>query len=106
MPADFILKQHDTWPRLEATLSDLSGPVNLTGATVKLILKVGATTVTGTCSIVAPATNGVVRYSWNPADTAAVNTFQGEFEVTWSDSTITTFPNDDYFSVEIKADLG
>lgn len=106
--ADLTIKQHDTWPPVEATLSDANGPVNLTGAAVKLILKsagAGATVVSGSCTIVS-AVAGTVRYDWISADTASVNTLSGEFEVTWSTGKITTFPNDAYFSVEIKADLG
>jgi hypothetical protein len=107
--ADFTIKAHDTYPPLEGVLRDAVGPVDLTGADVKLNLKTpggGGITVTGDCSIVGDPTAGHVRYSWDPADTASVNTFDGEFEVTWADSTITTFPSATYFSVEIKADLG
>lgn len=106
--ADLTIKQHDTHPPIEATLSDANGPVNLTGSTVKLILKsagAGSTVITGTCTIVSAAA-GTVRYDWLAPDTASVNTLSGEFEVTWSTGKITTFPNDAYFSVEIKADLG
>lgn len=106
--ADYTIKQHDTWPPIEATLSDDVGPMDLTGATVKLLLKsagAGTTLVEGVCEIVSAA-GGTVKYEWDPADTASVNTFSGEFEITWANSTITTVPNDGYFSVEIKADLG
>lgn len=106
--ADLTIKQNDTWPPIEAVLSDAAGPVDLTGAAVKLILKsagAGSTVITGACTIV-DAVAGSVRYTWLAADTASVNTLNGEFEVTWGDGNVTTFPNDAYFSVEIKADLG
>lgn len=104
----FIIKQHDTYPALTATLSDIVGPINLTGATVKVILKtagVTPTTITGACTIT-NATAGAVSYLWVAADTASVNTFQGEFEITFANGRISTVPNDSYFSVDIKADLG
>lgn len=106
--ADFTLKQNDTWPPLEAVLTDANGAVNLTGASVRMILKsagAGSTVIQGACTIVS-AVEGRVRYTWLAADTSLVNTLSGEFEVTWGDGKITTFPNDGYFTVEIKADLG
>ncbi len=106
---DITIKQHDTWPPLKATLSDSVGPVNLTGATVKVILKdnnlISPTTIIGNCTLV-DAANGKVAYTWTAPDTANVNTFNGEFEVTWGDSTITTFPNVGYFTLAMVADLG
>ena len=106
--ADFTIKQHDTWPALSATLSDQSGLINLTTATtVKLILKTasGSATITGTCAI-DDAVNGEVSYAWVSPDTDTVNSYNGEFEITWSNGKVTTVPNDTYFTVEIKADLG
>ncbi len=105
-PPDFTTKQHDTWPPIEATLSDTNGALNLTGASVRLILKTvaGAVAVDAACSILDPL-GGVVRYQWVPTDTATVATYQGEFEITWSDGKITTVPNDEYFKVVIVADL-
>lgn len=105
--ADVTIKQHDTYPPLAATLSDAVGPVNLTGSTVRVILKdrAGPTVLAAACTIT-NAAGGKVSYNWLPADTAAARVYDGEFEVTWGDGTITTFPNDAYFSVEVKADLG
>lgn len=106
--ADFTLKQHDTYPPIDATLTDQVGPINLTlAASVKIILKTvgGGSTITGTCTIVSAAA-GTVRYQLTAIQTATVNTYQGEFEITWTNGDITTVPNNDYFSVEIKADLG
>lgn len=107
--ADFTIKAHDTWPPIHIALTDADGAVDLTGADVKILLKVmpsGSTLIEGVCDIVGSPANGLVKYDWDPADTAVVNTYSGEIEVTWSDATITTFPNDAYFSVEVKADLG
>lgn len=102
------IKQHDTWPPLDAVLSDQDGPIDLTTATtVKLLLKTatGGGTGGGTCTIT-DAAGGGVRYEWQTADTAAIQSFNGEFEITWSNGEISTVPNDSYITVEIKADLG
>lgn len=106
--ADFSLKKHDTWPPLNATLSDANGPINLTAATtVKLIIKPtgGGSAITGTCAVIsAPA--GTVRYTWATGNTDISGTYSGEFEITWSDGKIGTVPNEGYFTLEILDDLG
>ena len=104
--ADLTVKQHDTWPPVRATLSDASGPIDLTGATqIKLILKGATVTITGNCTVVsAPA--GTVSYTWAAGDTAVAGDYQGEFEITWPGGKVETVPNDSYLAVTIKADLG
>jgi len=49
--------------------------------------------------------SGLVRYNWQAADTATVGSYQVEFEVTYADATVETFPNDGYIRVEIIADI-
>ncbi len=48
---------------------------------------------------------GVVAYQWQPSDTSVVGTFNAEFEVTYADGSIETFPNTGYETVEITANL-
>ncbi len=85
MTAAIILKRHDTWPPVQAILSDSAGPIDLTTAiSVEFIMK-GQTTstlVTGTCSVVTPA-SGLVEYAWAVGDTAIADSYQVEFEITW-----------------------
>jgi hypothetical protein len=106
--ADLTIKRGDTYPFLKGTLSDADGVVNLTGAAVRVILKTKGTTptvlVNGVCTITNP-TGGQVEYEWLTPDTADVNTLDGEFEVTWGDGEITTFPNEGYFEVAVVPDL-
>ena len=107
MPSDFSLKQDDTWPPLNATLSDANGPINLTTATsVTFIMKPtgGGSPITGTCTIVSAAA-GTVRYVWVTGNTTVAGTYQAEFEILWADGKIGTVPNEGYFTVEILADL-
>jgi hypothetical protein len=108
--ADFTFKRGDTYPFLKAQLKDGNdAPVNLTGATVRLLLKTQGGTptllVNQTCTIV-DAVAGRVQYEWQAGDTDDVNTLSGEFEVTWSDGEITTFPNEGFFEVAFGLDLG
>lgn len=111
--ADLTLKAHDTWPPVRFTLSDANGPVDLsTATTVKMILKgtanTGAVTITGTC-VPDPdqtANKGKGSYTWATGDTDNPDTYNAEFEVTWGDGTIETFPNDGYKTVLIEEDLG
>lgn len=102
------MKQHDTYPPLTATLTDLNGPINLTTATsVKLILRddADAVTVSGTCTIVSAAA-GTVSYTWITGNTDQVGSYKGEFEITWATGKIETVPNDSYFTFAVVADLG
>jgi hypothetical protein len=104
--ADFTIKRGDRRPILEATLTDEDGPIDLTSAaSVKLLLKSGATTVDGACVVVS-AVAGTVSYTWGATDTLIVGAYDAEFEITWSTGIVETVPNDSYFSVEFVQDLG
>ena len=103
--ADFFLKRNDTSPALQYTLSPLT---KLSGASVVFnmtdsdgIVKVSRGAVT-----VSDAVNGVVDYLWLPADTDTAGLYLGEFEVTFADGTVETFPNATDLGVLITRDLG
>jgi hypothetical protein len=105
----FFLKRNDTAPSIRATLKDGSdAAVNLTGATVKFHMRTvfgNTTKIDATANIIAPETNGVVQYNWTTADTNTPGTFFGEFEVTHSDGTVETFPNNSFVTVEVTEDI-
>ena len=103
--ADITFKQHDNWPPLDAVLSDADGPMNISGATVKLILVGKTVTITGNCSLVSE-TGGQVRYTWANGDLAVAGDYNGEFEITFPTGKIETVPNAGYFTLTIKEDLG
>lgn len=106
MSDTFYLKTGDTSPIIQYTLSPT---VDLTGATVVFNMKdASGTSVVdrGAASAVSPATDGVVQYAWQSADTDTAGSFRGEFEVTYSDATIETFPNYGYITIRISGDLG
>lgn len=104
----FYIKKGDTSPSLRATLTDGSGSiVRVSGAEVRfhmssvdsLDVKVDA------AATIIDGENGVVEYAWSAADTDTTGRFYAEFEVTYIDSTVETFPNDGYFLVSIRGDL-
>ena len=51
------------------------------------------------------AAAGLVRYSWNSGDTDTAGSYQAEFEMTYGDGSIETFPNSSNIQIDIMADL-
>jgi hypothetical protein len=91
-----------------ATLQNASGTaVNISGATVRFSMRKisGEVVVSRAAATVVDATTGSVRYNWQAADTANAGAFQAEFEVTYSDDSVETFPNDGYIPVIITDDV-
>lgn len=104
----FYVKQNDTSPSMLATLQDAEGNViNLNGATVRFHMRpISSQTVTvDEAATIVTALDGLVRYDWKAADTATIGSYQAEFEVTYADTTVETFPNDGYIRVEIISDI-
>ena len=103
----FIIKQNDTSPSFQVTLLDANDvPILLTGATVRLHVKPlnGGSNLDVPMTIVNP-TGGVVLYDWSTGDTSTAGTYSAEIQVTYSDSSIETFPNDDRIAVVITPEL-
>lgn len=107
---DFTMKQNDTSPAISYILKDAdSNVVDLTGALAirfhmvsqdKQTVKVDAAG-----SVVGAATSGEVKYQWLPADTDTAATWLAEFEITYADGNIETFPNGDNLKIKIVDDL-
>jgi hypothetical protein len=104
----FYVKQNDTSPAMLATLEDAHGnAINLTAASVRFHMRPvggGQVVVDAAASVVTPLA-GLVRYNWIAADTDTIGSYQAEFEVTYDDASIETFPNDGYIRVEIIDDI-
>lgn len=101
--APFTIKRGDTLPELVRTLNDANGPVDLTGASVRFLM---SHATTGAIVIDAPAditiaASGEVSYVWQDGETDAEGTYNAEFEATFQDGRILTFPNDGYMRVTI-----
>jgi len=104
----FYIKQNDTSPAMLATLQDANAnAINLTGTTVRFHMRrIGSSQIlVDAAAIVVTPLQGLVRYDWTATDTESTGSFQAEFEVTYADETIETFPNDGYIRVEIADDI-
>jgi hypothetical protein len=103
----FSIKQNDTSPSLQATLKDAAlNPIDLTSATVRFHMK----SVDGTLKVdevmtIVDDSGGVVQYDWQSGDTDTVGTYYVEFEVTYADASIETFPNNGSKVVSVVREL-
>lgn len=107
---DFYLKQDDTSPALVATLVDEDQvAIDLTSATGVAfhMIDPGTTTpkVNGGSVTVLDAPNGRVSYAWQATDTDTAGDYDGEFEVTWTGGSKTTFPNFRFMRIRILKDI-
>lgn len=111
MPEDpFFIKQNDTASDIQRDLKDAFGaPVNVTGATIAFSMRVkpsGSVKVNAAAGSVVDGGAGRVKYDLTASNTDTANTYEAEFQVTYTDGTIQTFPNDGYFEVVITDDIG
>jgi hypothetical protein len=103
----FYIKQNDTSPSILAELKDANNtPVNLTAATAKIFIK----SVDGTLKVnedlqIINAALGVVRYDWQVGDTNTVGTYSVEFQVTYTDGAVETFPNTGSIALVVTKEL-
>jgi predicted dehydrogenase len=100
----FHLKRGDTSPGLRYRLDPA---VNLAGASVVFNMRQrdgGPTVLDRAAATIDPA-DGVVGYDWEVTDTANAGRFEAEFEVTYSDGAVETFPNDGFIVVQIAGDI-
>ncbi|TCM84766.1 hypothetical protein [Rhodovulum steppense] len=107
MTTTFEIKRGDTSPGLEYKLPIYSeGSGVLTGASVRFLMR-----DRGFNQVVdAPADihdeGGVVRYAWADGDTDASGVYFAEFEVTYADGAVETFPAGGWLTVTVMPDLG
>jgi len=104
----FYIKQNDTSPSMLATLQDADAvAVDITAASIRFHMRpIGSSQVTVDAqATIVDALAGEVRYDWQAEDTAKVGSYQAEFEVTYADASIETFPNDGYIRVQITDDI-
>jgi hypothetical protein len=100
----FQIKRGDTGPAIRYALSPAS--IDLTGATVRFkMAPVGGETVLDQIAAVITTSPPVVEYAWAEADTATAGRYNAEWEVTYSDATVETFPNKGFLMVSVNPDL-
>ena len=110
MPEEtFYIKQNDTASFLTRDLKDAFGaPVNVTAAAVVFSMRVkpaGTVKVDEQGCTIVTAGIGRVRYEWTAANTNTADEYEGEFQVTYANGKIQTFPNDGYIPIVITDDL-
>ena len=103
----FTIKQNDTSPALQATLQDYAGTaISLVGATVRFHMKgLDGSLAIDSPMIITSAADGVIRYNWQTSDTDTAGTYNAEFEVTYSDLSVETFPNTGNIAIVITPEL-
>lgn len=107
MNRPFFIKRNDTSPAFQAALKDRDDAiVDLSGATVRFHMEtLDGTNLIDAAATVVNATGGIAKYVWASGDTASAGTFKAEFEVTYADNSVETFPNWGYQKVKIDEDL-
>ena len=107
---DFKIKRGDTSPSIKLKLTP---GINLAGATV--VFNVDGQSVTDINISRAAATfdnsdyptSSTLIYEWVALDTAVAGlAAKAEFEVTYSDGTIESFPREGFINVRVTNDLG
>jgi hypothetical protein len=102
--ADFNIKQNDTSPGLEYTVAPAT-PMVGASAVFSMRVRGGAVIVSREAATIENTTIGVLRYPFKASETAATGDFIGEFEVTYADSTVETFPNSTYIDITILGEI-
>ncbi|WP_176222087.1 BppU family phage baseplate upper protein [Tuberibacillus sp. Marseille-P3662] len=104
----FKIKQNDTKIALKAVLENESGAIDLTGATVRFLMSnySRSENIIDGLGDIKDAVNGEVWYVFSYDETDQAGIFKAEFEATFSDGRIETFPTEDYLTIEIIQDLG
>lgn len=103
---DYFLKQGNTDPSIQSTLTDASGdPIDLRNASgVEFQMRHathGFVAVDASADIL-DAVNGVVGYSWSDGDTDTTGLYYGEWVVTYSDGSVGSIPNDGFIQLYIS----
>lgn len=105
---DFVMKRNDTSPAIEMQLlSNAGSAVPISGATVRFHMKNAQTQeiVINAVATIVNAATGIVKYEWDSLDTLTSGRYLAEWEVTYSDSRIETFPNNGNQVIVITDDL-
>jgi hypothetical protein len=107
--ADFIIQKGTTRPILNSTLTYSDGStVNLTGATVKFVMRpvtATAPTTSAGATITSATSPATVQYTFTAVDTQSAGQFQAQWAVTFGDGSTMNFPTDGYLEVSVTEDL-
>lgn len=109
----FYIKRGDTDPSI-SVICEPRNKVDITGSTVKFFMKnleSGIVAVNGEAGyIVSPADPPQVGYDWQVGETDTVGDYRAEFQITYPNGRIATFPNNNDYDwdliVEVSQDIG
>jgi len=99
----FNIGEGDTSPGLDFAISPAT--INLTGATAVFRWRpVGADTWVNEEAATIPVVSGTptLRYAWKTGETDTPGLYEAQFVVTYTDTTIETFPNATFITVSIN----
>ena len=100
------MRRNDTAPAITATLTSGGTAVDLTGATVRFhMMDESKAVIVDAAATVVSAAAGTVKYDWAAGDTDTSGRFKAEWEVTFADATIRTFPVQGHTNVLIHDDI-
>lgn len=112
---DFSIKTGDTASAIYATLEDANGDaVNIAGANVtfKMAPMSGGTLTVARAAVNAQVgagtvdgSTGNVVFNWGTSDLTTADWYRAEWEATFSNGSIQTFPNDGFMLVSVTGDL-
>jgi len=102
-------KVGDTSPTLDIICKDSDGNVvQVIGATVQFHLRLcgSASLVIDAAGSVVDGATGHIRYTPQVGDFDTAGFYEAEYEVTYSDGSIETFPNDGNLQLILTSELG
>jgi hypothetical protein len=105
--SDFVIKEGDRDPAIEATLRRDGSPYDLSDAR-RVDVVIGTLRdppVVDAQATITDAANGTVRYIWQFGDTDEPGTYRTEWVVTTLSGAETTFPDDGYKTVTIQPEV-
>lgn len=102
------MKQNDRLPLLTCTLKDANGARDLTGETVRFLMRSSSGSVvidqtsTGSLVTVLDSTAGRVRYNWAAGDLGTPGNYLAEWETTDALDRPLSYPNDGNIEIIVK----
>lgn len=98
--AVFTIKRRDTSPALLYRVP----AINFAEASVVFNMRSGEVVLLNRAPALF-ADARTFRYDWQPGDLPEAGQFEGEFEVTYSDGAVETFPNDGFIVISVTEDI-
>lgn len=105
--SDFVIKEGDRDPAIEATLQRGGSPYDLSVAR-RVDIIIGALRdppIVDARATITDAATGTVQYVWQSGDTDEPGTYRTEWVVTTNSGAEATFPDDGYKIVKIQPEV-